>query len=82
MRMGVPRVLLSDNGTEFCNKINDTLNELLGIKKRLTTPYHPQVSLQLLRYMCMGCLNITKHHFKIVLMRSYNSDIDINFLLL
>eukprot|EP00731_Ephydatia_muelleri_P032821 Em0024g365a len=42
MRMGVPRVLLSDNGTEFCNKVNDTLNELLGIKKRLTTPYHPQ----------------------------------------
>ena len=45
MRMGVPRVLLPDDGTEFCNKVNDTLNELLGIKKRLTTPYHPQVSL-------------------------------------
>eukprot|EP00731_Ephydatia_muelleri_P021358 Em0013g1085a len=42
--MGVPRVLLSDNGTEFCNELNDTLNEVLGIKKRLTTPYHPQDS--------------------------------------
>ena len=37
--------LLSDNGTEFCNELNDTLNEVLGIKKRLTIPYHPQVSL-------------------------------------
>ena len=37
MWMGGPWVLLSDNGTEFCNEVNDTLNELLGIKKRLTT---------------------------------------------
>ena len=43
----MPRVLLSDNGTEFCNELSDTLNEvLIGIKKRLTTPYHPQVSLK------------------------------------
>ena len=45
MQMGVPWVLLSDNGTEFCIEVYDILNELLGIKKRLTTPYHPQVIL-------------------------------------
>ncbi|KAL5502451.1 hypothetical protein EMCRGX_G009227 [Ephydatia muelleri] len=42
MRMGLPRVLLSDNGSEFCNALNDQLSEMLGIKRRLTTPYHPQ----------------------------------------
>ena len=43
MRMGLPRVLLSDNGSEFCNELNDQLAEMLGIKRRLTTPYHHQV---------------------------------------
>ena len=41
MRMGLPRVVLSDNGCR--NEINDNLAEILGIKRRLTTPYHPQV---------------------------------------
>eukprot|EP00731_Ephydatia_muelleri_P020664 Em0013g391a len=44
MRIGLPRVLLSDNGSEFCNALNDQLSEMLGIKRRLTTPYHPQDS--------------------------------------
>ncbi|KAL5479401.1 hypothetical protein EMCRGX_G022921 [Ephydatia muelleri] len=44
MRMGLPRVLLSDNGSEFCNALNDQLSEILGIKRRLTTPYHPQAN--------------------------------------
>eukprot|EP00731_Ephydatia_muelleri_P018182 Em0011g222a len=44
MRMGLPRVLLSDNGSEFCNALNDQLSEMLGIKRRLTTPYHPQAN--------------------------------------
>ncbi|KAL5515716.1 hypothetical protein EMCRGX_G000921 [Ephydatia muelleri] len=32
-----------NNGSEFCNALNDQLSEMLGIKRRLTTPYHPQV---------------------------------------
>ena len=43
MRMGLPCVLLSDNGSEFCNELNNQLAKMLGIKRRLTTPYHPQV---------------------------------------
>ena len=43
MRMELPHVVLSDNGSEFCNEINDNLAEMLGIKRKLTTPYHPQV---------------------------------------
>ncbi|KAL5506012.1 hypothetical protein EMCRGX_G007571 [Ephydatia muelleri] len=44
MRMGLPLVMLSDNGSEFCNALNDQLSEMLGIKRRLTTPYHPQLT--------------------------------------
>eukprot|EP00731_Ephydatia_muelleri_P001289 Em0001g1289a len=44
MRMGLPCVLLSDNGSEFCNELNDQLAKMLGIKRRLTTPYHPQAN--------------------------------------
>ena len=43
MRMGMPLVLLSDNGTEFCNELNDILNELLellGIKTHNTIFTH------------------------------------------
>ena len=43
MRMGLPRVMLSDNRREFNNELDTTLASLLGINRRLTTPYHPQV---------------------------------------
>ena len=39
MRMGLPRVLLSDNGSEFCNELNNQLAKMLGIKLH----HHPQV---------------------------------------
>ena len=35
MQMGLPRVLLSDNGSEFCNALNDQLSEMLGINYTL-----------------------------------------------
>ena len=44
MRMGLPRVITSDNGKEFDNNLLDQkLMKLLGIEHRLTTAYHPQV---------------------------------------
>ena len=44
MRMGIPKVITSDQGSEFNNKLNDAFMERLQIDHRLTTPYHPQVS--------------------------------------
>ena len=43
MRMGIPRVITTDQGKEFNNTLNKKLMEKLHIKHRLTTAYHPQV---------------------------------------
>ena len=43
MRMGLPRLLTSDQGGEFRNKLDEELEKLLGIKRHFTTAYHPQV---------------------------------------
>ena len=43
MRFGLPRVITSDQGREFNNELNHNLCQILGIKHRLTSPYHPQV---------------------------------------
>ena len=43
MRMGLCKVIISDQGKEFNNNLNKDLMEKLGIDHRLTTPYHPQV---------------------------------------
>ena len=43
--MGLPRVIVSDNGKEFDNQLNADITHLLGIQHRLITPYHPQVRL-------------------------------------
>ncbi len=44
MKMGISRVVTSDQGKEFNNMLNRQLMRLLKIEYRLTTPYHPQVS--------------------------------------
>jgi hypothetical protein len=44
MRMGIPRVLTTDNGKEFKNTLDDEMAKLLGIKRIFTTPYHPQAN--------------------------------------
>jgi len=39
---GSPRILQSDNGTEFVNELVNQLVQLFGIDRRLITPYHPR----------------------------------------
>jgi len=43
--MGLPQVIISDQGSGFNNQLDRSLSELLGIKQKLTPPYHPQVIL-------------------------------------
>eukprot|EP00731_Ephydatia_muelleri_P011915 Em0006g809a len=42
MRMGLPNVLTTDNGSEFRNKLNAAMLKKLGIRYSFITPYHPQ----------------------------------------
>jgi hypothetical protein len=43
---GVPSHLLSDQGTEFCNKLLKEVCTILRINRLTTTPYHPQTNAQ------------------------------------
>ncbi|RVW98199.1 Retrovirus-related Pol polyprotein from transposon 17.6 [Vitis vinifera] len=43
-RFGVPKAIISDGGTHFCNKPFETLLTKYGVKHKVATPYHPQTS--------------------------------------
>ena len=38
---GCPRTILSDNGLQFCSKLSQAVNQLLGMRKLATSSYHP-----------------------------------------
>jgi len=44
IRFGMPRALLSDNGTHFCNKPVESILKKYGVFHKVSTPYHPQTS--------------------------------------
>ncbi|KAM1006077.1 hypothetical protein ACFX2A_002871 [Malus domestica] len=43
-RFGMPRVLISDEGSHFCNRIIEALLKKYNVTHRVSTPYHPQTS--------------------------------------
>ena len=43
---GVPKVILSDQGKEFCNDLAKAVWSSLGITHTVTSPYHPQTNAQ------------------------------------
>ncbi|XP_057741309.1 uncharacterized protein LOC130959863 [Arachis stenosperma] len=43
-RFGVPRALISDGGSHFCNKPLEALLLRYGVKHKVATPYHPQTT--------------------------------------
>ena len=43
-RFGVPRAIISDGGSHFCNKQFASLLKKYGVHHRVGTPYHPQTS--------------------------------------
>ena len=40
-RVGIPKEILSDRGTQFTSQLMGELHRLLGVKPLFTTPYHP-----------------------------------------
>ena len=58
--MGLPRVITTDQGREFNNKLNRELMKQLNIEHRLTTPYRPQVIIyHLYRPQFLSAFNFT-----------------------
>ncbi|XP_024006559.1 uncharacterized protein LOC112083064 [Eutrema salsugineum] len=46
-KFGVPPVVISDGGSHFINKVFENLLKKNGVKHKLATPYHPQMSGQI-----------------------------------
>jgi len=43
-RYGVPRALISDQGTHFCNRLMNNLLAKFGVTHKTSTAYHPQTN--------------------------------------
>ncbi|KAM2507937.1 hypothetical protein ACFX1W_030195 [Malus domestica] len=43
-RFGMPRVLISDRGSHFCNRTIEALLKKYYVTHKVSTPYHPQTS--------------------------------------
>jgi transposase InsO family protein len=41
---GPPTTLLSDNGREFINSVIDSMTNLMGVERLVTSPYHPETN--------------------------------------
>ena len=65
-RFGVPKAIISDGGTHFCNKPFETLLAKYGVKHKVAIPYHPQTS---------GQVELANRDFKTILMKVVNSNI-------
>ncbi|RDY13983.1 gag-pol, partial [Mucuna pruriens] len=43
-RFGVPKALISDQGSHFCNRAMASLLQIYGVTHRIATIYHPQTN--------------------------------------
>ena len=43
-KFGVPKAIVSDQGTHFCNRKMHALLKKYGVVHRVSTPYHPQTN--------------------------------------
>ena len=59
-RHGCPKIILSDRGTHFVNKIITSLCERFMIKHKLSTPYHPQTNGMVERFNRTLCETLAK----------------------
>ena len=64
-KFGVPKSIISNGGSHFCNKPFENLLSKYGVKHKLATPYHPQTS---------GQVEIANREIKTVLMKVVNSN--------
>ena len=60
---GVPKTIISNGGSHFCNKPFENLLTEYGVKHKVTTPFHPQTS---------GQLELANKEIKTILMKVVN----------
>ncbi|KAM2105522.1 hypothetical protein ACFX1R_016016 [Malus domestica] len=46
VRFGMPRVIISDEGSHFCNRTIEALLRKYNVNHKVSTPYHPQTNCQ------------------------------------
>src|SRR3989440_9705887 len=59
-RHGCPKIILSDRGTHFRNKLVEELCEKFEIKHKLSAPYHPQTNGLVERFNKTLCESLAK----------------------
>ena len=64
-RFGVPKAIISDGGSHFCNKPFENLMAKYGVKHKVATPYHPQTS---------GQVKLANREIKTILMKVVNAN--------
>ena len=64
-RFGVPKAIISDGGSHFCNKPFENLMAKYGVKHKVATPYHPQTS---------GQVELANREIKTILMKVVNTN--------
>ncbi|XP_075083339.1 uncharacterized protein LOC142167080 [Nicotiana tabacum] len=63
-RFGTPRTIISDSGTQFCNRVFARLLEKYRVRHKVATPYHPQTS---------GQVEVSNMEIKSVLTKTVNT---------
>ena len=69
-RYGCTEIIISDQGREFVNKLNQFLFKKLGTEQRISTAYHPQTNGLVERY------NQTLQHSLVKLVNEQQNDWD------
>ena len=64
-RFGIPRAIISDRGTHFCNRSFEALMRKYSITHKLATPYHPQTS---------GQVEVSNRQIKQILEKTVNTN--------
>ena len=64
-RFGVPKAIISDGGSHFCNKPFETFLAKYEVKHKVATPYHPQTS---------GQVELANREIKTILMKVVNTN--------
>ncbi|OMO93852.1 reverse transcriptase [Corchorus capsularis] len=62
-RFGIPKALISDKGTHFCNNVIQSLVKKYGVTHKVSTTYHPQTS---------GQAEISNREIKLILEKTVN----------